>query len=65
LLKSENVKLIIYDITGKMIKKVIDKYQHSVTYKIEYDASLLPSGVYFYQLTTKDFTIAKKMVLIK
>ena len=48
-----------------MIQRVIDKYQLAGTYKIEYDASLLPSGVYFYQLSTKDFTETKKMVLIK
>jgi len=61
------VSLIILDVLGRQIAKLIDGYQEKGTYEIEFDASKhgLSSGVYLYQLITKNQTITKKMILIK
>jgi hypothetical protein len=61
-----NVKLVVYDVTGRMISELIsDKFYNAGYYTIEFNASMLSSGVYFYKLTTSENNYIKKMVLIK
>jgi hypothetical protein len=60
-----NVKLIIYDILGREVKKLIDKELDPGKYKVNFDAKDLSSGVYFYTLKTSKFTKTNKMLLIK
>lgn len=61
-----NVQLSVYDILGK---KVMDLINNSViepgNHQIEFDASDIPSGVYFYRLQAGDFVQTKKMILLK
>ena len=59
------VDIRLYDITGKEIQRLVNERQTAGTYKITFDASELPSGIYFYRMTTPTFTESKKMVLIK
>jgi hypothetical protein len=63
--KSGNVKLIIYDISGKEIAVLLNDILTPGSYKINWDASGLSSGVYFYKLQSGDFSEIKKMTLIK
>jgi hypothetical protein len=60
-----NVKLIIYDILGREVETIIDKELEPGKYKINFTATNLPSGVYFYTLKTPKFTKTNKMLLIK
>jgi hypothetical protein len=60
-----NVKLIIYDILGREIETLIDKELEPGKYKLNFNATNLPSGVYFYTLKTPKFTKTNKMLLIK
>jgi hypothetical protein len=60
-----SVKLIIYDILGREIETLIDKELEPGKYKINFTATNLPSGVYFYTLKTPKFTKTNKMLLIK
>jgi ligand-binding sensor domain-containing protein len=60
-----NVKLIVYDILGREIETLIDKELEPGKYKINFTATNLPSGVYFYTLKTPKFTKTNKMLLIK
>ncbi len=63
---TSNVKLIIYDITGREIIKLVDKEQTAGTYNVDFTGSFLSTGVYFYQLIVNGANIAtKKMILIK
>ena len=48
---SSNVKLIVYDILGKEIIKLVNQKQTSGTYQVDFSGNNLSSGVYFYQLT--------------
>jgi hypothetical protein len=62
---STNVVLNIYDILGRKIKTLINEYKPAGTYEVQFDASSLSSGVYFYQLSAGDFVQTKKLMLIK
>jgi len=60
-----NVKLIVYDILGREVETLIDKELEPGKYKINFNATNLSSGVYFYTLRTSKFTKTNKMLLIK
>jgi hypothetical protein len=62
--KSE-VKLIIYDITGREIITLVNEQLNPGTYEVTFDGSNLPSGVYFYRLTSGNFVDTKKLILLK
>ncbi len=55
----------VYDILGKEIATLVDEYRPAGRHEVEFDASLLPSGVYFYQLKTDNYIETKKMLLLK
>jgi len=59
------VQLKVFDVLGRDIKTLTDKFQSAGNYKIEFDASDMPNGVYIYKLTAGNFTAAKKMILLK
>ncbi len=59
------VTLKVYDVLGKEILTLINEKKPAGTYKINFDATGLVSGVYFYQLKAGNFIEKKKMVLIK
>ncbi|MBM4157466.1 MAG: T9SS type A sorting domain-containing protein [Ignavibacteria bacterium] len=63
--KSDFVKLAVYDILGKEVSVLVNERRNSGSYIIDFDASSLTSGVYFYKLTSGDFTDMKKMILLK
>ena len=61
-----NIVLIkVYDVLGNKIKTLVNKKQNSGSYKIEFDGSNLPSGIYFYKIESGNFVSTKKMMLIK
>ena len=43
----------------------VDEYKPAGSYEVEFNASSLTSGVYFYKLTTGSFSQSKKMVLMR
>lgn len=59
------VQLIIYDVLGSEIKKIVSDYCYSGHYKINFDAGNLVSGVYLYRIKYKDMIYSNRMVLIK
>ena len=59
------VKLVVYDVLGKEIATLVNSEQTSGTYQVTFDASKLNSGVYFYKITSGDFSDVKKMLLVK
>jgi hypothetical protein len=60
-----NVKLVVYDILGREVETLIDKELEPGKYKLNFTATNLPTGVYFYTLKTPKFTKTNKMLLIK
>ncbi|MFZ1322168.1 MAG: Omp28-related outer membrane protein [Ignavibacteria bacterium] len=62
---SGNISLKIYNILGELVDTYVDGYIEVGNYNAEFDGSNLSSGIYFYTLSAKDFTVTKKMNLIK
>ncbi len=62
---SDHVRLTVYDSQGREISVLVDKKQDAGKYEVEFNASGLASGVYFYIIEVGDFTDSKKMVLVK
>jgi len=60
-----NVKLIVYDILGREVGKLVDKELEPGRYKVNFEAGELSSGVYFYRLEAGKFADVKKMLLVK
>jgi photosystem II stability/assembly factor-like uncharacterized protein len=59
------VQLKVYDILGRVVAALVNKEQMPGNYEVQFNASNLPSGVYFYRLTFKGLTQSKKMILLK
>ena len=63
--KSGNVKLVLYDLLGREVRTLVNEFKKAGIYDIEFNASELSSGVYFYKIESGDFADVKKMVLMK
>ena len=63
--KSSHISLLIYDIHGREVESLIEGIQPAGSHSIEWNASNLASGVYFYRLTAGEFIQTRKMILIK
>lgn len=57
--------LKIYDILGKEVASLVNQKQDAGKYSIQWNASNLSSGVYFYQLRTNEFIQTKRLILAK
>lgn len=62
---SDFVSLKIYDALGNEVSTLINEKQMAGSYSTDFNASALPSGVYFYKLETGSLTETKKMMLLK
>ncbi len=61
----QNVILRIFDIAGKQVDEPVSKIHEAGDYKIEWRASGLSSGLYFYSIITEKNTITKKSLLLR
>lgn len=59
------VSLRIFDLLGRELATLVNEERQAGTYRVSWDASQLPSGVYFYRLRAGDFAETKKMVFAK
>jgi len=59
------VQINIYDVLGREIYTLINEIMTTGRYNLSYDASALPSGIYFYRLLTNNGSFIKKMILLK
>lgn len=59
------VTLKVYDMTGRELETLVNKGQDTGQYEVNFDASHLANGVYFYRISAGDFNSTKKMILIK
>jgi hypothetical protein len=60
-----NAKMVIYDISGKEVCSIILGKLGPGTYEINWNASNLSSGIYFYKLITNNYSLSKKMIVLK
>ena len=59
------VLLEVFDITGQKLFTLVDEEKISGFYEVQFENSVLPSGVYFYRIVTGKFVDFKKMILLK
>ncbi len=59
------VTLKVYDVLGNEVASLVDEHKQSGSFDVQFDASALSSGVYYYTIKAADFTSTKKLVLIK
>ncbi len=55
----------VYDVLGNEVATLVNDYRPAGSYEIEFIASHLPSGVYFYKLKVGDYVETRKMVLLQ
>ena len=63
--KESKVSLIVYDITGREIKSLVNDLKTAGNYSVVFNGSSLASGIYFYRLKAANFVQTKKLVLVK
>jgi len=59
------VSLSVFDVLGKEVDVLVNENKAAGNYEVDFDASKLTGGIYFYKLQTGNFTTTKKMVLMK
>jgi len=60
-----NVELIVYDVLGNEVVKLVNEHKPAGSYKVSFNGANLPSGVYIYSIKAGDFNESKKMILLK
>ena len=59
------VSIKIFDMAGKEVMSLVNEVKTAGYYSVNFNASNLSSGIYFYSLSAADFTATKKMMLVK
>ncbi|MCX7878601.1 MAG: S8 family peptidase, partial [Ignavibacteria bacterium] len=62
---SSDVEISLYDVTGRLVRSLLNQKLEAGTYRLNVELSELPSGVYFYNMRGMNFSETRKMVLIK
>jgi hypothetical protein len=63
--EASNVKLQVFDLTGRLVETLVDENQPAGEYLIGWNAQNVSSGIYFYRMQTDGFTSVKKCVKLK
>jgi hypothetical protein len=58
-------KIAVYNLAGQEVATLLKEFRPAGQYSVEFNAEKLPSGIYFYQLKTENYSAMKKMVLMK
>lgn len=62
---SENVLIKVYDVLGREVETLLNEYKNAGTYEIEFNATELTSGLYFYKIISGNKTETRKMMLVR
>jgi photosystem II stability/assembly factor-like uncharacterized protein len=63
--ESGNVKLIVYNSLGEQVSTLVNDFKESGNYQVEFDATNLSSGIYYYSLQINSFVETRKMILLR
>jgi len=63
--KSSNVKISVFDITGKEIETLVNEKLNAGTYQTEWNGTSYSSGIYFYKMITDGYVETKRMILLR
>ena len=59
------VTLNVYNSIGQKVATLVNETKTAGTYQVDFDAATLTSGIYFYRISSGNFTETKKMILLK
>jgi hypothetical protein len=59
------VSIVLYDLSGKEVETMLNESRTAGYYSLNFNAGNLSSGIYFYKITANNFTMTKKMMLVK
>jgi len=59
------VTMKVYNLLGQEVAILVNEEQAVGVYEVTFDATQLPSGIYFYSINAGDFVATKKMILLK
>ncbi len=62
---ASNVKLAVYNVVGEEVAVLVNGFVQEGFYEVTFNASSLPSGVYFYKLQSGNLVQTNKMMLLK
>lgn len=62
---ASDVRLKVFDVLGRAVRTLVNDRQAAGDYSVMFNASGLPSGIYFYRLQAGGYTQTRKMVLLK
>ena len=65
LAQSGPVRVVVYDAGGRAVTTLVDRQQTAGVFAVDFDATGLPSGVYFYRLEADGFAEVRSMLLLK
>jgi hypothetical protein len=65
ILNDDVVTLKVFNALGQKVTTLVNEFQQSGKYSVNFDASGLPSGVYFYEIQSGSFSAVQKMMLLK
>jgi hypothetical protein len=63
--RAGKITLDVFDITGRLVSRLVDGTMAEGTYEVNLDARDLPSGVYVYRLAAGDVIEARKMIVLR
>jgi photosystem II stability/assembly factor-like uncharacterized protein len=63
--KLSEVKIVVFDAMGREVQTLVNEKLQAGTYETTFDGSQLTSGVYFYKISSGDFSETKKMLMVK
>ncbi|MEO8167352.1 MAG: T9SS type A sorting domain-containing protein, partial [bacterium] len=63
--QSGHVSLVVYDVIGREVARLVDESKDAGNFKVTFDAKGLTSGTYFYTLKSGEFAQTKKLLILK
>lgn len=63
--KASAVSLTVFNSQGQLVQELLNRYIPAGSFEVDFDAKNLSSGIYFYKIETNEFSLTKKMTLLK
>lgn len=60
-----HVEIAVFDITGRQVAKLVDRFETRGSYAVAWDGSAFASGIYLYRVTVNNVRVTNRMVLMK
>ena len=63
--EASKVNLVVFDVLGRKVSELLNKTLDAGVHSVEFNGSVLASGVYFYRIEAGSYKHIKRMLLIK